>query len=282
MSNSYQSVLKTMLYNYDSTKPTESSNCSEHFQCSTQCLSDIFRTHKNRTYNCNTIISMYVLRFCNRYASEIYHILNDKIPKLSTGDLIFSMGCGSCMETIGIDRYCRDNNLGIINYIGIDHNSNWANASRNCCLNTQNIQSRVVYDAVNPRGILTNVKVFLLNYCLSDIKNHSNLNNFLCNDFSSYLELLPNDSYVIINDQNHGDEWEDNFDVWSSSLDTSKYTVTNYFFDPGSHKPCNPRGSRMLHKQLVFSNFGLDPIIENYFQANLPCCESGITIIHKI
>ncbi len=287
MSKLYQNVLTVMLQNYDNTKSVESSKCQETFcqetfQCSTQCLTDIFRTHKNRIYNCKTITSMYILRFCNRYSSEIYHILNDIIPKLTTGDLILSIGCGSCMEILGIERYSRDNNLGMINYVGIDTNFIWQDASKYFCLNTQNISSKAEYNAIDSRSFLPKVKVFLFNYCLSDIKNHSNLNNFLCNDFSSYLELLPNDSYVIINDQNHGDEWEDNFDVWSSSLDTSKYTVTNYFFDPGSHKPCNPRGKRMFHKQLVFSNFGLDPRIEKYFQANLPCCESGITIIHKI
>ena len=122
MSNLYQNVLNIMLNNYNSSQSLESVQCKETFNCSTLCLTDIYHNHKKRKYNCTTITSMYVLRFCNRYSSEIYHILNDKIPRLSSGDLIFSIGCGSCMETIGIEKYCRDNNIRGVSYEGIDSN----------------------------------------------------------------------------------------------------------------------------------------------------------------
>ena len=60
---------------YSQLKKTEP--CAEKFQCETNCLTDIFRFNKTRTYTCKTITHMYVLRFMNRYASEIYHIFSD-------------------------------------------------------------------------------------------------------------------------------------------------------------------------------------------------------------
>lgn len=285
MSLIYQTVLTTMLQNYFTTQPVESNTCKENFQCSTQCLTDIFRKNKSRTYNCNTITPMYVLRFCNRYSSEVYHILNEKIPKLATGDLIFSIGCGSCMETIGIERYCRDNNiLGVI-YEGYDYNLSWQSITNTCCISSNYLVSS------NPKRLITesfieklaNIKILLLNYMLSDYKNHqSSLPLYLKNNIEQYINLMGHDTYLIVNDQNHSDEWEDDFDDWSSTLNNTQYEVKRYFFDPGN-KRCNPYGrNRMPNNTLVFSNNGLDPRISTYFQDNLPCCESAVVIIHKL
>lgn len=38
----------------------------------------------------------------------------------------------------------------------------------------------------------------------------------------------------------------------------------------------------MATNKLIFSNSGLNSTITDYFQEHLPCCESGITIIHKL
>ena len=281
MSFHYTNIINQNLAMYSQLKKTEP--CAEKFQCETNCLTDIFRFNKIRTYTCKTITHMYVLRFMNRYASEIYHIFSDLIPPLNNGDLILSLGCGPCFETVGLDKYCRDKNIGKIQYMGIDSNTIWQDvANSSCCLSTQNIESRFKYtNTANLSTVLPITKVFLLNYCLSDIKNHSNLHNFLCNDFTAYLNLLPNNSYIIINDQNHGFEWEDIFDQWAQNLNPNNYEVCNYFFDPYP-KACNPRGIRMKNKQLVFSNTDLDSSITSYFQEHLLCCESGISIIHKL
>lgn len=286
MSNLYQNVLKIMLNNYNNTQSLDSVQCKETFNCSTLCLTDIYRNHKRRKYNCNTITSMYVLRFCNRYSSEIYHILNDKIPRLASGDLIFSIGCGPCMETIGIEKYCRDNNILGVCYEGVDSNIKWQNVRNTCCVNSSYLYSRPspVSNREQFLPMLPNIKILLLNYMLSDYKNHNNdfqdyLNNYVMED----LNLMNNNTYLIINDQNHSDEWEDDFDAWSSTLDTTKYEVQRFFFDPGMHKHCNPFGhNRMPDNSLIFSNSGLDSRITNYFQDNLPCCESGVAIIHKL
>lgn len=285
MSNLYQNVLAQMFNNYHLTKPVESVSCQEKFKCDTQCLSDMFRVHKQRTYACNTITAMYVLRFCNRYSSEVYHILNDKMPKLSSGDIIFSIGCGSCMETIGIERYCRDNNILDVKYEGYDYNSKWQNIAKVCCVSSPHLISS------NPQILqkqtfiqkLPQIKVLLLNYMLSDLKNHQpSLSAYLSNNLAGCLQIMKHDSYIIVNDQNHSNEWEAEFDGWSTKLNITQYKVNNYFFDPGWPAPCNPRGIRMSNNSLIFSNNGLDLSISNYFQANLACCESGVTIIHKL
>ncbi len=281
MSFYYEQIIQQNLVAYNQLKQTE--NCTENFQCVTNCLTDIFHFHKNRTYTCKTITHMYVLRFMNRYSSEVYHIFSDLLPRLNNNDLILSLGCGPSFETVALEKYSRDNSIGKIRYLGIDSNQIWEDVSASCCLNTQNIESRVVYrNNANLSDVLPLTKVFLLNYCLSDIKNHSDLEFFLNNDFSLYLSLLPHDSFVVINDQNHSDEWEDDFDDWSSTLDNTQYVIQRYFFDPGN-KRCNPYGhNRMAINSLVFSNTGLDPRITTYFQDNLPCCESAVVIIHKL
>ena len=119
---------------------------------------------------------MYVLRFCNRYSSEIYHILNDLIPRLSSGDLIYSIGCGSCMETIGIEKYCRDNNIRGVSYEGIDSNSQWQNITNTCCVSSNYLSSRRSQFSNRQQFLpmLPNIKILLLNYMLSDYKNHNN------------------------------------------------------------------------------------------------------------
>ena len=281
MSFYYEQIIQQNLVAYNQLKQTE--NCTENFQCVTNCLTDIFHFHKNRTYTCKTITHMYVLRFMNRYSSEVYHIFSDLLPRLNNNDLILSLGCGPSFETVALEKYSRDNSIGKIRYLGIDSNQIWEDVSASCCLNTQNIESRVVYrNNANLSDVLPLTKVFLLNYCLSDIKNHSDLEFFLNNDFSLYLSLLPHDSFVVINDQNHSDEWEDDFDDWSSTLDNTQYVIQRYFFDPGN-KRCNPYGhNRMAINSLVFSNTGLDPRISTYFQDNLPCCESAVVVIHKL
>lgn len=286
MSILYQNALNIMLQNYKTTQPSESLQCTEPFQCKTLCLTDIYHTHKKRKYDCNTITSMYVLRFCNRYSSEIYHILNDKIPRLASGDLIFSIGCGPCMETIGIEKYCRDNNILGVCYEGVDSNTKWQNVTNACCVSSNHLHSQIspVSNREQFLPMLPNIKILLLNYMLSDYKNHNDdfqnyLNNYLMED----LSLMRGDTYLIINDQNHSDEWEDDFDNWSFQLDNTKYEVKRYFFDPGIHKRCNPYGhNRMPDNSLMFSNIGLDQKITTYFQDNLPCCESGVAIIHKL
>lgn len=224
MSNLYQNVLNIMLNNYNSSQSLESVQCKETFNCSTLCLTDIYHNHKKRKYNCTTITSMYVLRFCNRYSSEIYHILNDKIPRLSSGDLIFSIGCGSCMETIGIEKYCRDNNILGVCYEGVDSNTIWQNVTNTCC-----VSSNYLYSQLSPVSnrdqflpMLPNIKILLLNYMLSDYKNHNNdFQNYLNTYVMEDLNLMNNDTYLIINDQNHSDEWEDDFDAWSSTLNNT-------------------------------------------------------------
>lgn len=281
MSFYYTNIINQNLAMYSQLKKTEP--CAENFQCVTNCLTDIFHFHKNRTYTCKTITHMYVLRFMNRYSSEVYHIFSDLLPRLNNNDLILSLGCGPSFETVALEKYSRDNSIGKIRYLGIDSNQIWEDVSASCCLCTQNIESRVVYRYnANLSDVLPLTKVFLLNYCLSDIKNHSDLEFFLNNDFSLYLSLLPHDSFVVINDQNHGDEWEDIFDLWKKSLNPTQYEVNNFFYDPGFPKRCNPRGKRMATNKLIFSNSGLNSTITDYFQEHLPCCESGITIIHKL
>ena len=190
MSFYYEQIIQQNLVAYNQLKQTE--NCTENFQCVTNCLTDIFHFHKNRTYTCKTITHMYVLRFMNRYSSEVYHIFSDLLPRLNNNDLILSLGCGPSFETVALEKYSRDNSIGKIRYLGIDSNQIWEDVSASCCLNTQNIESRVVYrNNANLSDVLPLTKVFLLNYCLSDIKNHSDLEFFLNGFNFEYLIYKP-------------------------------------------------------------------------------------------
>lgn len=47
MSFYYEQIIQQNLVAYNQLKQTE--NCTENFQCVTNCLTDIFHFHKNRT-----------------------------------------------------------------------------------------------------------------------------------------------------------------------------------------------------------------------------------------
>ena len=99
---------------------------------------------KYRTYTCKTITHMYVLRFMNRYSSEVYHIFSDLLPRLNNNDLILSLGCGPSFETVALEKYSRDNSIGKIRYLGIDSNQIWEDVSASCCLNKNHFGKKSV------------------------------------------------------------------------------------------------------------------------------------------
>ncbi|GHT67758.1 hypothetical protein FACS1894110_13830 [Spirochaetia bacterium] len=67
----------------------------------------------------------YSLRYTNRYASKIYHILSNTKKLLNQLDRynIISIRCGPATEAIAIEKVFRDNNISpFCNYYGYDPN----------------------------------------------------------------------------------------------------------------------------------------------------------------
>lgn len=278
MSAIYQKIMQQCYDKYNDLKSTES--CNQDFECRTDCLSDIYWTNKTRTYGCQTITYMYVLRFMNKYASEIYYLFSKYISNLNNGDLIFSIGSGPCFETVGIERFCREKDLFNIKYIGTDKNNIWQDAANICCHNSitecfLSIPAKVLSDEYCEK-ILSKTRVLIFNYVLSDCKNHNSLTDFLNNCLGKYLDLMPYDSYVIVNDINHSDEWEEEFDEWKSSLPPN-FSCTDYFFNQS--KPCNPRGGKISIHPLLFDNSNM-PFVQQFVDGITECTSSG-TIIYK-
>ena len=87
-------------------------DCMQDFNC-VHCLSDMFNNsaHAHRTYNCLPITYSYVIRYGNRYSSEMYIILNH-LQKLFERDTInvVSLGCGPATELIALEKKCSETN----------------------------------------------------------------------------------------------------------------------------------------------------------------------------
>lgn len=278
MSEIYQKIMQQCYDKYNTLKASES--CNQEFECRTDCLSDIYWTNKTRTYECQTITYMYVLRFMNKYASEIYHLFSKYISNLNNGDLIFSIGSGPCFETVGIERFCREKDLFDIKYIGTDKNNVWQDTANICCHNSitdkfVSIPAQVLSDEYCEK-ILPKTRVLILNYVLSDCKNHNSLSYLLNSTLRKYLDLMLCGSYVIVNDINHSNEWEEEFDEWKTSL-SANLSCKDYFFNQS--KACNPRGESIYTKSLIFDNSNMS-FVQQFADGIKECTSSG-TIIYK-
>jgi hypothetical protein len=213
----------------------------------------------------------------NRYASEVCHIFGELLPPLASGSLVYSIGCGPCFETVGIEKYCRNNNIKGIKYIGTDINPIWNDCRLICSVNSPYLSSEYNSGQYDIHTILPYTKILLFNYVLSDCKNHNNvLLSFLNTTLKDALHFMPSDSYVVVNDQNHSDEWENIFDDWKLNLPRI-YQCTDYFFD--TSVPCNPRGIKMRSKNFLFDDSTL-PFASRFTQ-HINECSSSITIIQK-
>jgi len=85
--------------------------------------------HRMRTYKCLPITYLYVKRFTDTFALEIYRILfqYDDIWNNISNKNIVSIGCGPATELIAIEKIIRDKSIqSTCQYIGFEPNNMWS------------------------------------------------------------------------------------------------------------------------------------------------------------
>lgn len=200
--------------------PPCGNDCLENHYCQrfgclegdcSQCMAAIQRYGTIRAYPCHKITYYYVMRFFNRFASEIEYIIRlinyGQITKLN----VVSLGCGPGSEVYGVIHGFRHLNLQIqLDYQGYDLNPIWDDVQQMSINHLRNTGHGIRFFNTN---IFTTFQAFaeqrvdmlVMNYLLSDyVKNsaigarhvfadeivdfiiHANVKRVLFNDISLY------------------------------------------------------------------------------------------------
>lgn len=185
------------------------------------CLHQIQFGQPNFTYSCSKITYQYVLRFINRFASEICNAIclyNLNNPERMN---VVSLGCGPGSEVFGIIKAFRILNLNAkLYYEGHDLLSVWEPVQNLCKNNLANSQHVIDFYTTNLfadfHGFENNViNILILNYLLShaakfysdrgkhqfvneifDFVIQNNVRNILFNDINYYGNYNKLDSGV--------------------------------------------------------------------------------------
>ena len=228
-------------------------NCKNDKFC-LQCLSKIFEDENSRfrRYKCENITYSYVLRYLNRYASEIFLLLKSNLlfNKQTPLDIV-SIGCGPATELFGFERSIHS----IIptrpfRFFGYEPNKLWNNCQSfvshifnsipNCSVSFINNY----FDENNP--LVTNLDFLVLNYLLSDIHKHSpgeksERDNavilYLNNTILPIFKKMKKGSYILINDTNSHNMGRNAIEKWANSINSLCLRVVKGYFDYPNRYP---------------------------------------------
>lgn len=263
------------------------------------CLNDILindnsRSSRLRNYSCDNITYSYVLRYLNRYASEIHHLFfKTKFIYQPVINMV-SLGCGPATELIGFESiYHQVYPTGVLNYFGFDTNNIWNNC-QNALINIFSPNSNVncqfpnqLLLAGNP--ILNNTNLFVLNYVISHIHKHvdtddkslrnKTVSDFLNNIITPIFDNMPSNSVLLINDTNSYNLGRNQIEDWARTQSQKSSSIIMGIY-PNPSKPFakfNNNNTKMNDVSLVF------PINKPYdkFQISIDSCGSAFVLIKK-
>lgn len=145
--------LQQQCLNLIQVNPKCSQNCALNHYCTSvgcttgdcsRCLNQIQYGLPNFTYSCTKITYQYVLRFFNRFASEICYAMCLYNYKNISRINIVSLGCGPGSEVYGIIKALRIRKIGVpIYYEGHDLLDVWEPV-QNLCKNSLSSTQHVV------------------------------------------------------------------------------------------------------------------------------------------
>lgn len=210
--------------------PECSQNCALNHYCTSigcttgdcsKCLNHIQHGQPNFTYSCTKITYQYVLRFFNRFASEICYAMCKYNYKDINRINVVSLGCGPGSEVYGIIKALRIQKIGIpIYYEGHDLLDAWKPVQNLCKDSLKSTQHIINFHTTNLfadfAGFDNNViNLLILNYLLShaakfytkqgknqfvdeivDFILQNNVKNVLFNDINYYGNETSLDSGV--------------------------------------------------------------------------------------
>lgn len=175
-----------------------------------RCLNQIQYGNPNFTYSCTKITYQYVLRFFNRFASEIcYAMCRFKYNNLDRINVV-SLGCGPGSEVFGIIKAFRE--LGVdtkLCYAGYDMLNVWEPIQAYCKDSLIDTQHAIEFYTTNlfadfrdfDNGI---INLLLLNYLLSHAAKfytYQGKNQFI-DDIVDFI-LTNNVRNILFNDINY-------------------------------------------------------------------------------
>lgn len=241
----FQNYIRDCIRNYS---PCETGKCvDENCNCHcrekkscTDCLSDMFNNeeHANRVYKCIPITFSYVIRYTNRYASEIYTVLRCKLVSNTFQNIkklnVLSIGCGPATELVALEKFSREINKKI-RYFGFDPNSIWESAQntlQTCLVNTNCDADFYSSEFQDNNEILPKIDILILNYIVSDIYKHNRdgVEKFLEN-ITKIIKKMKKNSIIIINDVNSCNMGRDEIENWLNELDKKNYTIAGAYFN---------------------------------------------------
>lgn len=138
-----------------------------------RCLYQIQYGHPNFTYSCKKITYHYVLRFFNRFASEICYAMCSYNYKDISRINVVSLGCGPGSEVYGIVRALQIRNIDVpVYYEGHDMLNVWEHVQDLCKKSLSSTQHIINFHTTNLfadfRGFDNNIiDLLILNYLLS-------------------------------------------------------------------------------------------------------------------
>lgn len=245
------------------------------------CLQECHFGH-GRTYDCNNMVYCYTCSYIYKYSSEIFHLFS--VIKFNPFDSfnILNLGCGSCADLFGIDKFLTVQGRQIpVYYTGIDSNERW--------IPTQELILRIfpqyhinfvssdIFDYLD--GIEDNnnldYNIVILQYILNEFNLHcrERIAEFITKFVSKIIDQLPERSTIIINDINH-------FDVRSIAArifnEASKRNVVSQiglrFRNPSSH---TYGGNMHTNDGLIFQ---VPTEIEALYNIKRPCSSAQLFI----
>lgn len=237
-----------------------------------------------RGYDCNNMIYCYTCSYIYKYASEIGHIFNlINLGRFGSFNIL-NLGCGSCADLFGINKYLQNGGINIpVTYTGVDSNMRWT-ATHNTIINlfpnyNINFVQSDIFDFLN--GIEDNQEleynIVILQYILNEFLTHcpERIDEFIQLFVSKIINNLPDKSIVVINDINLNNVRSISARIFQSSLVHNLTAQFMYRFrNPLSHT----YGGDMHGNDNILFNVPVN--ISNNYDVKSPC-SSAQSLIFK-
>lgn len=208
-------------YRYDSCQACDSGSCKLGLYCAEHnciegncesCMNHIQRAvSPDFHYSCERITYHYVLRFFNRFASEIAYIMDSTVPGYLQGKTrlnVVSLGCGPGSEVYGFIKSLREKSPEIVlHYKGYDLNNVWDSVQKMSTSTLSQTPHVIEFYNVDMFKSFTRfdggeVDFLVLNYILSDYQKYHNNNDDKSKFINEIVHFIIENkvSNIIFND----------------------------------------------------------------------------------
>lgn len=255
-------------------------------ECNNNCNICLQACHYGdpRGYDCNNMIYCYTCSYIYKYASEIGHLFQNLGFNRFEQFNILNLGCGSCADLFGIDRYLTVvGTLREITYVGVDNNERW---------NRTHDHIQAIFPQYNIDFINSDIFDFLdritnddtleynfviLQYILNEFDLHcrERVNEFIEKFTQKIIDKLPERSIIIVNDINLDVVRSISARIFNQSQINN---LTSQFLYRFPRQPAHTYGgNNHPNDNLIFA---VPPAIEGRFDIKQPC-SSAQSVIFK-